>query len=293
MIYDMTDYNNTIISLSTFLDVSENNILDFISRNRNADVIDFLKEFTIQDDQLLEKDIELVSLHSTASIDNCQSIKEKGIINLQEVVTQETPLKKYLENKNIQINTKEKYILFKGDKIDISKRNDSYSFNEEEKFKNGVIHKLYNDFQINGFLTYDDVLTYDGYTRDRPEILFNLAKLFKDEKIEKDWNNNNEYRHYIIKFKLPLDYYQYWTFQVEDEDSDYGITKENYNYLSNIEKEIKLKKWVIQKSIANLEYGFSELYSYVKPDVKIDNNNILEIMTEKDFMFNYDIDNNN
>ncbi|MCY7493399.1 hypothetical protein [Bacillus safensis] len=60
MIYDMTDYNNTIISLSTFLDVSENNILDFISRNRNADVIDFLKEFTIQDDQLLEKDIELV-----------------------------------------------------------------------------------------------------------------------------------------------------------------------------------------------------------------------------------------
>ncbi|MFB6497285.1 hypothetical protein [Bacillus haynesii] len=287
MIFDMTDYNSNIKSLVEFLDLTKKEISDFIFKN--TDVIDFLEAFNIKDEQLLEKNMELVSLHSTTSIDNCQSIKEKGIINLQDVISQETPLKNYIEKKNIQINIDEKYILFKGNKFDISKETDGFCLSDEDEFKNRVIHKFYNDFQINGFLSHENVLTYGGNTRYRPEILFDLAKFLKDEKIELDWIRDINNKHYIIKFKQPLNRYRYFTFEAEYEDSDYGITKDNLEYLPDNVIEAKVKKWVIQKSIYILRYGINELYSYVHPKVKIDPKDIMEITTEGEFLAKYKI----
>ncbi|WP_220083806.1 hypothetical protein [Salinibacillus kushneri] len=279
----MTDYNSNIKSLVDFLDLTEEVISEFVFLE-STDVIEFLKVFDIKDEKLLGKDIELVSLHSTTSIDNCHSINEKGIINLQDAVSQETPLQDYLENKGIQINLEEKYILFKGNKVDISKKAEGFSLTDEDEYKNRVIHKFYGDFQINGFLSHENILTYGGYTRDRPEILFDLARFLKDDKIELDWVKDKSNKHYIIKFKQPLNYYRYFTFEAEYEDSDYGITKDNLEYLPNEVIEAKVKKWVIQKSINILRYGVYELYSYVHPKVKIEPKDIIEIMTEQEYI---------
>ncbi|WP_249598948.1 hypothetical protein [Peribacillus frigoritolerans] len=287
MIFDMTDFNGNIKSLVEFLDLTEEEISNFVLES--TDVMDFLEGFNIDDEKLLEKDIELVSLHSTTSIDNCKSIKEKGIINLQDTVSQETPLKAYLENKDIQINIDEKYILFKGNKLDISKKTEGFCLRDEDEYKNRVIHKFYDDFQINGFLSRENVLTYGGYTKDRPEILFDLATFLKDEKIELDWVKDKNNKHHIIKFKQPLNYYRYFTFEAEYEDSDYGITKDNLEYLPNEVIEAKVKKWVIQKSIYILRYGIYELYSYVHPKVKIEPKDIMEIMTEQEYLAKYKI----
>ncbi|MGG3662953.1 hypothetical protein [Bacillus gobiensis] len=287
MIFDMTDYNSNLKSLIEFLDLNEEKISDFVLKN--TDVIEFLEAFNIKNEKLLEKDIELVSLHSTTSIDNCQSIKEKGIINLQDAVSQETPLKVYLENKDIQINIDNKYILFKSNKLDISKKTESFYLRDKDEFKNRVIQKFYDDFQINGFLSHENVLTYGGYTRNRPEILFDLARFLKDEKIELDWVKDKNNKHHIIKFKQPLNYYRYFTFEAEYEDSDYGITKDNLEYLPNEVIEAKVKKWVIQKSIYILRYGIYELYSYVHPQVKIEPKDIIEIMTEQEYLDMYKI----
>ncbi len=282
MIFDMTDYKRNIESLTEWLGLTEKEILDFVILNE--DVIDFLEAFNIEDNKLLEKDIELVTLHSTTSIDNCQSIKEIGIINLQDAVTQDTPLKVYLENKNVQINIAEKYILFNGNRLDISKQPEGSCLNDADDYKDRVIHKFYNDFQINGFLCHDNVITYGGYTRYRPEILFDLARFLKNDNIERDWVRNKNNTHYIIKFKQPLNYYMYWTFEVEYEDNAYGITKDNLEYLPNNVIEVKVKKWLIQKSLYILRYGQYELFSYIHPKLKIEPKDIMKIMTEQEYL---------
>ncbi|MEW2080116.1 hypothetical protein AB0941_42765, partial [Streptomyces sp. NPDC013433] len=76
----MTDYNSTKKSLVELLELEEDKIFDFILEDTN--VVSFLDTFNIKDEKLLDKYVELVSLHSTTCIDNCQSIEELGLINL-------------------------------------------------------------------------------------------------------------------------------------------------------------------------------------------------------------------
>lgn len=66
----MNDYDSTLKSLLEFLNLREEdieNILDFVYLE-STDVEDFLESFEIEDNHLLEKDIELVSLHSTRPV---------------------------------------------------------------------------------------------------------------------------------------------------------------------------------------------------------------------------------
>ncbi|MFF8489194.1 hypothetical protein ACF045_11860, partial [Kocuria rhizophila] len=55
------------------------------------------------------------------------------------------------------------------------------------------------------------------------------------------------------------------------------------------EIEVRVKKWVIQKAIYILRYGVYELYSYVHPKVKIETKDIMEIMTELEYITKYNI----
>lgn len=294
LIFDMTDYKSNLKSLVEFLDLTEEDISDFVflDNSDEKDVLDFLEAFNIEDEKLLEKDIELVSLHSTTSIDNCSSIKEKGISNLQDAVTQETPLKAYLDLQDIQINVVEKYILYKGNKLDISEKKQGYVLSDEDENRNRVIHKLYVDFQINGFLSHENALTYEGNTRDRPEILYDLAMYLKNKRIADDWIKDESKQHFIIKFKQPLHYYRYFTFHADFEDSPYGITKDNLEYLPHEVLEVKVKKWLINESINIIRNGTHELCSFVNPKVKIEPKDIIDIMEEQEYLNKYEIDNN-
>lgn len=207
----MTDYDSTLKSLLEFLSLDEKdieNILDQVYLE-STEVEDFLESFEIEDEHLLAKEVELVSLHSTTSLDNCKAIKRLGIINLQDAVSQETPLKDYLSKKEIHINIKDKYILYKGNQLDISEKMEGFSLTDSEEFRNRIIHKFYGDFQTNAFLCHPNVVSYGGYTRDRPEILFDLAQFLKDAEIESDWVKDKNKEHHIIKFKQPLHYYKY------------------------------------------------------------------------------------
>lgn len=291
MIFDMTDYDSNLQSLVEFLDLTQEEILDFVILE-STDVIDFLEAFEIKDEKLLEKNIELVSLHSTTSIDDCKSIKEKGLINLQDAVSQETSLKSYLDSKNIYINIEEKYILFEGNKFHLSESTEGSCLRKQDEYKNRVIHKFYDDFQVNGFICIDNIITYGGDTRYRPEILFDLANFLNNKDIELDWVNNKNHKHHIIKFKQPLNYYLYFTYEVEYEDNDFGVTKDSIQYLPNNVIEAKVKKWVIQNSLYIIKHGIFELPSYVHPHFKIEPTDIIEIMSEQEYIDKYKIDNN-
>lgn len=112
----------------------------------------------------------------------------------------------------------------------------------------------------------------------------------KDPTIESDWIKHKNKEHFIINFKLPLNYYKYWTFEVEYEDSYYGITKDNLEYLPNEVIEVKVKRWLIQKSLYLLRYGVYALFSYVDPKVKINPKDIMDIMSEHEYLDKYKIE---
>ncbi|UAC46991.1 hypothetical protein K6959_09410 [Bacillus aquiflavi] len=139
--------------------------------------------------------------------------------------------------------------------MDIGKKTNGFYLSEEDEYRNRVIRKLYDDFQVNGFFHHENILTYGGYTKDRPEILWDLANFLQDEKIEQDWVKEKNKKHHVIKFKQPLNYYKWFTFEVEYEDNDYGITKDPLEYLPSKTIEAKVKKWVIQYSLYILKDG--------------------------------------
>lgn len=284
----MTNSESTLNSLLELLNLNEEkkeNVLDIILESDDAQ--EFLEAFEIEDAHLLEKKVELVSLHSITSSDKCKSVKELGLINLQKAVSQDTPLKNYLSKKEIHINIEDKYIINKGNKLDISEITDGFALSDDEEYRNRVIHKLYDDFQVNAFLYRRNVASYEGETRNRPEILLNLANFLKDDEIESDWVKDVNNVHYIIKFKQPLNYYKYWTYVVEYEDEFYGITKDSLEYLTFKEIEVKVKRWLIQKSIEILKNDIYELFSYIRPEVIVEPKDIMEIMSEEEYFDKY------
>lgn len=293
LIYDITSYNSTKKSLSNLLNIEEQKIEEFIFL-KSTDLIEFLKAFDITDKKLLEKEIELVSIHNTTTNDGCLSLKEKGIINLQAAVIEDTPLKRYLSKKDIHINVKDKFILYKGNKFDISEKNVPkrfYFLSEEQTYKNDVIRKLFDDFQVNGFLCHENILTYEGYTRYRPEILLDLGHYLQDSSIETDWVNDKNNKSYVIRYKQPLHYYRYFTFPADYVDDDYGLTIDMFDILTKDEIKVMAIKWLINKSISNIRHDVFESASYVNPKLKVEPEDVLDIMTEQEYLDKYEIRN--
>lgn len=293
MIYDITSFDSTKKSLAELLDLAEWKIEEFVFLE-STNLLEFLGKFDITDKKLLEKDIELVSIHNTTTNDECLSLKEKGIINLQAAVIEDTPLKRYLSKKDVHIDVKNKFILYKGKKYDISEKNvprGSYFLSAKETYKNDVIRKFYEDFQINGFLCHENILTYGGYTRYRPEILLDLGHYLQDSSIETDWVNDKSNKSYVVKYKQPLHNYKYFTFPADNVDADFGLTIDMFDILSKDEINVMAIKWLINKSLTNIRYDVSESASYVNPELKIDPEDILDIMTEQEYLDIYQIKN--
>lgn len=293
MIYDITSYNSTKKSLADLLNLEERKIEEFILL-KSTNLIEFLEAFDITDEKLLEKEIELVSIHNTTTNDECLSLKEKGIINLQAAVIENTPLKRYLSKKDIHINLKDKFILYKGNKFDISEKNVPkrfYFLSEEETYKNDVIRKFFDDFQVNGFLCHENILTYGGYTRYRPEILLDLGHYLQDSSIETDWVNDKDNKSYVIRYKQPLHYYRYFTFPADYVNADYGLTIDMFDILTKDEIKVMAIKWLINKSISNIRHDAFDSASYVNSKLKVEPGDVLDIMTEQEYLDKYEIRN--
>ena len=150
LLYDMTDAENAIESLSKFLNIGKIELFSFISIRADQDIIDYNKtyeelilEFDIDINELSIDNIEIKSIHVTTGDDNGYSIREKGLLNLQQSLKQNTPLRKFLLRRDIRIDVESNLIYFKDNKLVIVNDTSDYKGN-----KNYVYKKLYKIMEL-------------------------------------------------------------------------------------------------------------------------------------------------
>ncbi|MGG6362655.1 hypothetical protein ACQ5SI_26270 [Peribacillus frigoritolerans] len=291
VVYDLTTLEGTMKGLAEYLNVDENTVEAYTeSCDGEYSVDEFLEFINVTEQELLNCELSLVTLHVTTNNDKCNSIKEYGLLNLQESITLDTPLSRYLKQKNILIDIENKMIHYKGKSFDISEKFTKFNSFDDEKKQNltMLIYKLYEDYQINSFFGSDNVLDYGGYCNARPEFLFNLAEFLRDSSIEDDWISERNNSTYIFKFKTAISNCTDYTFFDEQE---FALKKHELEYLDAEEIEIKKRKWVIYQSLANIydENYRREYTCFLKFDVRVPFSDIIKIYSPEDYLQEYDI----
>lgn len=264
VLYDTTTYD--LSGLSNHFNLSKDDILNFFMKVGaiNADAQAFFSYFNISNNNILEKDIYLTSLHVTTVNDQLASINKFGLLNLQDAVTYKTPLKKYLLEKGVSIDIKRKVIDHKGKLIDISAKYDGNLYHTP---LHKVIYKLFIDYPITSFFSTKNVTNYEGKVHERPEFLKNLAELLNSPDINNDWKKRNEC--YVIKYRSHIDNFSNMSFRMNIYEPDCS-------------EEVDLQKriWIIDKTLENQRYGYEDTcYSHLKENVIIPSQDFLSTYT--------------
>ncbi|NRD78565.1 hypothetical protein HPT25_14470 [Bacillus sp. BRMEA1] len=278
-IYDMTTHQDTIGSMSKLLGLDERQITKYCASHKDDyDVEGFLSLLGLSEDSLLDYEICLTSLHVTTDKDNCSSVKRYGLLNLQQALINDTPLRSYLEDFDVFIEIDKKQIQFRDKVFDISKE-----YNGIHEPIDWIIYKLYRDFQLNSFFYSDNVLKYGGGIRRRPEFLYNLAEFLRHPNIEYEWVK--DICCYVIKYKASLSQFADWTFDID---------KDEINYLDENEINIRKIKWLINQSLKRINNALfynnlEDCYSYLKNEDYVRVSDILRIYTENEYLEEYQI----
>lgn len=280
IIFDVTNCESSLKFLEKFLQIDSNKIYDFIKANKeDYNIHDFIEINKIDINKLNLEEVQVVVLHVTSNNDNCEAIKKYGLLNLQQTLTMDTPLKKYLSNYNIEFDISNNIMWVKGEAHEVKYDRNSDEFDNCKKKLNDVARKIYFDYQINGFLSVQDYKGYGGRVHKRPEFLNNLKKIFKGgEVLESNWVECC--KHYIIRFKVPIDQFAYYTFY-----------SDMYDYKEDYETKEELKTWLIDKAMYVIwsyyyyNNGPSEFVAYMKPEVNIPFSNceIIACVQEDEF----------
>ena len=283
---DITAAFDALKSLEDWLNVKGEDILKFVSKQKYIyRVQDFTEHFCIEDAVIMRGDLNLVSLHVTTNNDRCETIKKYGLMNLQDTINSDTPLGNYLRDQGIKIDLAKKIIEYKGELFSIEEK-DEYSFpGSKGRYKNNVIHKLYEDHQINGFFCCRNVLRYGGGVSHRPEILYSLSVMLGNQDIAYNWMREKN-KCYVLKCFADISEFEHYTFDVKVVNAkDYEENMREY--------ELDKRKWLITKALSVIfddmyDYSLPEVFSYAKFNTKIPFEHI-EVFSDREYIDKYKI----
>ncbi|MGN0418517.1 hypothetical protein [Anaerostipes faecalis] len=216
--------------------------------------------------------LRLMAFHVVGSLDGCREIKEKGLMNLQAVLSEETTLKKLLERVGVTFDIANKLVSCKGNSYDIDYekyRNHHFLTGLDEKLDR-VAHRVYYDFYVNGFMANDNVYNYGTNIHERPEFLMTLGELFPQAQIvESYWRSKA--KSYRVDFFATVDQVHRFNFELDE------YRDPPYEGWDELDDEMKLKKWVLSHAIDRAHNDLGMTILYIKDDVTIPTNQITSI----------------
>lgn len=271
-LYDITDSEKALESISKLINISECDIYLFLLKNSTKYLdceelyCEMIKKFHIDFEKIDLDIIEIKSIHITTGCDDGKSILDNGLLNLREAIKRDTPMRRFLNNKGIEIDIENKMIRYKGKEL-LIEDNSKKSW-EENDF---VYHKLYEDYLINGFHCDEAPIKYGGNVAYRPEFISSLGKFVKNENIQYDWANKFT-QCYIVEYKANPYKYAWFNYQFD------GLNEECYKE----NEQYHIKKWLIRQAIyviASKIVGYSkpEIFSYLGFDENIPKEDIIKI----------------
>lgn len=260
MIYDIGTKEAAFKFIKNFLNLEWYEFINEYEIECKNNIDTFLGKREVDFDALNVEDLKYMGFHVTTNWDDSEEIKKYGLRDLQIVLTENTNLKKFLQDYGISFDIKSKILLFNGEKIDIDyekyiKKGALVRNEKEESIKN-VGKKIYNDYQVNAFFSIDDMLSYGSEIEKYPEFLHTLSGLIPIVNDAKDlWTKKSKRR--VISFTadfnqlLKLQYYA------------------NENECNDDINNIVLKKLLIKNAIKRSVGNSVGTYLFLKKGVTI------------------------
>lgn len=277
MIFDIRTPKKARCFIEDFLKINSATLNEEYSLNCRCDFDEFWSRWKDHIDKIDINDIEFRAFHVTTNNDNCSEIRTNGIKNLQLVLSEDTKLKRFLEERGIRFNIENKQLY--ADKISVepfdidynkykSGTYDSYSQNGYLKI---ISRKIYSDFQVNGFFFHNNARKYVGIENGicrLPEFLYNVSNLYP--KLYTEWTNSDEgNKGYVVSFKAK--------FNQIDWSSTYNL--KSYREDQDINK-LQLKEWLLKIALYRGFNGYtdetSNLTISMKPETIIKPDQILD-----------------
>lgn len=222
MLYDIRDKFRAAKTLEDLTGVSEEQWL--MEEKENINRIDYSNEeediegIIKANDGHYPKlsDIELVVTHVTTSSNECQSVKDNGLLDLKKSYQLiSSDLRKFLDSNGVEIQLDTCKLKYKGSDYDIS-----YSIHapKDERSKEyaawSVGRRFYFDYTLCGFLSINNRDVYGGLVHHRPEVLFDIDNLL-DTDLQNQWIRTHDA--YEVSFIIPEHDCVYNVYDEDDE----------------------------------------------------------------------------
>lgn len=202
-IFDGSNERSVIKSLANTFNISDEEIKCSIrefyltNKERLENINSYYDEF-IDFINFSEPEEEIVFdyiyfFHIMSSIDNLQSIKEFGVIDLKESLIKRTTLRNYLEENNINFQFNEQIELIVNGKKNNLAIFDSEDFCEDDYWKyfygQYLYHRLNFDYNINGFLFKYNIYSDKSYSdlKNKSEFLDRLGDFLNNKDVVDKW----------------------------------------------------------------------------------------------------------
>ena len=269
MKYDLRTCDSAYDFILDFMNMTSKEYLDELLIGCKNDFDIFWKR---NYDRIAEVDIselQIMAFHIIGVLDDCKEIQKKGLMNLQEVLSNDTILNRQLNGVGIKFNIQEKTVNCNGKVYDIDYEQycGRSSLSETEEKLKDIVYRVYYDFCVNGFLLNDNVFDYGTDIHERPEFLMTLGHLFSEaKKLDSVWRSKS--KSYKIDFYATIDQIRRFSFEL-DEFKDEGQLE--------LDDEMKIKKWMLSYAIDRAAKKLDTQFLYVKDDVIISPEQIIEI----------------
>lgn len=196
MIYDIRNPEKAKETLSNMTGLSERQWDQLIKLRGNFRYSEDFVQHIVEKYELSLPDFvdfQFVFFHITTSSNDCRTIREYGLYNLQETYKFEaTELRQFLDSLDIKIDIENAVLKHKGQTYNIA-----FDNGEVDSDAWAVGRKFYFDFCICGFLSVSNNYEYGGYVHKRPEFLMNIDDLLNTNYIEL-WIENKKVYQVIV-----------------------------------------------------------------------------------------------
>lgn len=201
MIYDIGTKESAFEFIKSFLNLEWDEFM--YEYEKEGDIDKFCKNLEVYFDGLNVEDLKYRGFHVTTNCDDSKEIRKYGLRDLQIVLTENTNLKKFLQDYGIKFDISGKILLYNEEQIDIDFEKDigagAYMTNKEKAIK-AISNKIYNDYQVDAFFSIDEMVSYGSVLEKYPEFLNTLAKLIPKFNSAQDlWEKQS--KHHVISFK--------------------------------------------------------------------------------------------
>jgi len=243
--------------------------------NCNSDVDQLYDMYYSTISRVKIADIRIFAFHVTGSLDDCQNIKQHGLLNLKDVLSCNSVITQFFKKYDLYFDIDKKTMKHGKNiyNIDYELLKSMYHATPQEESLFRISHRVFRDFCFNGFLYYDDVYSYSHDITKRPEFVGDIVGFIPELKMmESEWKRLS--KPYRIDFFANIDQVHRFNFELDDSDVGYKI----WDQLSD---DNKIKKWMLGKAIDRAYNELRDAYLYIRDDVVIPPTQIISCDTLK------------